>query len=209
MLNKRLISIGIGSIFLLTAIFATGYSFINKDYTQVLWMCYSMLALIGIGIAIGNTRILASQLNIILVPFIIWNIDFFHILIFSEPLWGITNYFFESDLIIPKTFTLQHIFTLPLAFVYLYIMKLEKKDAWKISISQVTILFFATLYLSEPTRNLNCAFESCMPFIPTNSFYPLIWFMVVFSGIFITNYILVSIPFFKKLKSQVKQNSRH
>jgi len=107
------------------AFFSLGYSAVintavNENTDGILWFCYAGLMLMGIGVLGRKPNLILSQLNILVIPLIFWNIDFFAFLINGESLFGIVDYFFEVGPIISRIITLQHLFTLPLAFYALY-----------------------------------------------------------------------------------------
>ena len=82
---------------------------------QILWFCYLGLVLIGIGIFMGNGGLIGSQIAILGIPLIIWDVDFIYRAIFGAPLLGITNYLFVNRPILSQLISAQHLFTLPLA----------------------------------------------------------------------------------------------
>lgn len=171
--------------------------FIAKNPSQLLWLCYIGLLIIGIGVYRRSGWLIASQLNILFLPVIIWNIDFFYQLTFGSSLFGIAQYFFNSNLSLGKVISLQHIITVPLAIFCLYKMGLKRKDAWKISIFQITVFYFLTFLLTNSSQNVNCVFGGCAR-IPPFSGYPLIWFALFILLIIITNTI-INLIFYKKL----------
>ena len=86
----------LGVIYISLGILAFYNAIKYTEIAGVLWFSYVAFFLIGIGLLTRNSYLIASQLNIILIPYIIWNIDFFYILLTGNSLWGITNYFFTS-----------------------------------------------------------------------------------------------------------------
>ena len=173
---------------------------LNQDsfgLAPILWLCYMVMILIGIGVLTRNSLLVLSQLNIIFIPFLIWNLDFFFILFTGNPLFDVANYFFIPGPLIGKLITSQHIFTLPILIYTLYLLKIEEKRAWIISIVQIAFVFVITRMVSSPDENINCVFKSCTNF-EFIGYYPLVWFVVFFMMIYVTNYLLTKIGFLIK-----------
>src|SRR3989344_9685731 len=129
--------IGFFLVFLGILAFYNGFN--SVGLSGILWFSYTALFLIGIGILTRNSYLIASQLNIILIPYIFWNIDFFYVLLTGNTLWGVTNYFFTSRPTIAQMITLQHLITIPVSLLAIYFIKLKRKDFWKLSAIQVTL----------------------------------------------------------------------
>jgi hypothetical protein len=187
--GKRIILNIIGVYFLILGITAISLSLLKQMPTQLLYACYIGMILIGIGILTRKSFLILSQIYIIAIPSIVWGIDFFHWLIFKTPLWGMTDYFFLSSAItLDKFISLQHFYIFPLA---IYTAKLirKEKNAWKLSLIQLIIIFLAVKILSPPELNINCVFYSCIDInwiLP----YNLIWFLISFSIVGITALLL-------------------
>ena len=166
--------------------------------TQIFWMCYITLFLIGFGIIRRDGSLIASQLSIIVIPFIIWNIDFFSNLLTGNSIWGMTSYFFSRDFpIVSKFVTLQHLFTIPLAVIALWLIKLKRKDYWKISVLQAILVFLTSFIFATSLNNINCVYESCA--IPTFiTPYFIQWFVIMFAMILITSIIINTLSFLHK-----------
>jgi len=185
MKKKAVLNI-IGIFFLVLGIAAILNAIHIKDYSGVLWFCYFGLILIGISILKRNSYLLTAQLNILTIPLLFWTIDFFYALFNTQSLFGIVDYFFLRDGIIGKIISSQHVFTLPLSFYALHLLKLKKDKSWKLSFLEITILYFVTLLLTQEASNINCVYRSCNNFIP-NEFYTFNWFVPAFSMIILTN----------------------
>ena len=187
----------VGILFLTLGVLAYYRGIQVSGLAGVLWFSYTALLLIGIGILTKNSYLIGSQINIIFIPYILWNIDFFYILITSESLWGITNYFFTSRPILSQIITLQHLFIIPVSLISLYFIKLKRNDFWKLSLVQVAIFFFI-IRIINPTENINCVLENCLPFQITLIPYPLVWFLTYIAMIFLTSLLLVKSKIFIK-----------
>jgi len=197
--SQELILKIIGIFLIVFAVFAITYAGYRGMPDLIFWFCYLGMFIIGIGCLTKNDSLIASQINLIAGFLIFWIADFFYIFIADKTLFGITNYFFEEALILPRIITLEHFFLLPLSIYALYLVKLKTKDFWKISILQAMIIFAILRIFNISEYNVNCSFYSCVSFIPNNSFYILNWFIIVFAMIFITNFILVKL-FYKNSK---------
>ena len=79
-MNTNWILYFFGAFFLgigLTAIFNTIYIG-NTD--GILWLCYMSMFIISIGMFFKDDGLIMSQLNIIFIPLLFWNVDFFYVL---------------------------------------------------------------------------------------------------------------------------------
>ena len=196
--TKSFVLTVIGIIFIALGILAYYNGIKFSGIEGVLWFSYTALFLIGLGILTRNSYLIASQVNIILIPYIFWNIDFFYILITSNSLWGITNYFFEPRALLSQIITLQHVFIIPLSLLAIYFIKLKRRDFWKFSLAQITIFFFIIRIIGSREGNINCVFENCLPldisFVP----YPVVWFLAYIIMIFLTTLLLTKTKIFLK-----------
>ncbi|MEA3329652.1 MAG: hypothetical protein U9Q06_02815 [Nanoarchaeota archaeon] len=193
---KNLFLNGLGGFFILVGLIAIINANYEYDFLSILWFCYLGLILIGVGVLFRNSFLIASQLNILTIPLIIWSLDFIYFIFTKNYLFGITDYFFEAGPLISKIVTVQHLYTIPLAFIALYLIKLKRKNAWKLSIFQV-VAFYAGIYFFTPVeRNINCVFKFCGDFqVPM--LYSVFWFVIFFTMIFFTNFALNKL-FYKK-----------
>ncbi|MFH1607739.1 MAG: hypothetical protein ABIA78_01260 [archaeon] len=177
----------LGIFFLVWGIIAISVSMYNQNPTQVLYMCYLGLILIGVGILTKRSFIIMSQIYILAIPLIVWDIDFLHWLILNKPLFGITNYFFaEGHSIIGKIISLQHLFTVPVAIYASKIIGVKRKDAWKWSFIQIIFVYIFISLLSNPDININCVFNSCIN-VYFGLPYRLTWFIIIFGMTFLTS----------------------
>ncbi|MCH7850384.1 MAG: hypothetical protein IH845_01950 [Nanoarchaeota archaeon] len=181
----------LGLFFITLAILAV-YNTIKKGNLEgIFWFCYLGLLLIGIGILLRNGTILASQLNILIIPLIVWAIDFSsYFLIGGRTIFGFTEYMFVEGRVGEKLISLQHLFTIPLSLYALKLIKLKNKSTWKISIAQLVALSIVVLLFTSKETNINCIYSSCLNFLNTNSSYPLIWISAVLIIIYSTSKII-------------------
>lgn len=191
----------LGIFFVILALIAYFNAIRFEGTAGFLWFSYTALLLIGIGILYKKPQLIASQLNIILIPYIVWNIDFFSILIFSQSIFGITEYFFAPGRpLTSQIITLQHIFIVPISLIFLYYNKLESKNFWKISAIQVTFFYILGILIGGAQNNVNCIFENCLPFSIPSNIYPIAWFAAYAFMIFSTTYFLTKMKLFTKTK---------
>ena len=197
--NKNFILTILGILFIAFGTLAIINIFINGVIDSIFWICYFSVFIIGIGILIKNGELILSQLNILTIFLLIWIGDFFYILVTGNQGLGVTNFFKVSGTL-STIISLQHFFVLPLAFFALYLVKYKQKDTWKISIIEMTFIFIFLQIFGSKITNVNCVFRSCSNLLQnidpvTHIIY---WFIIVFSGILLTNYIINKIKIFQK-----------
>ena len=187
----------IGTIYLTLGILAFYNAIRYAETAGILWFSYIAFFLIGFGIITRNSYLVASQMSIILIPYILWNIDFFYILITSSSLWGITDYFFlPGRPLLTRIITLQHLFTIPVSLFSIYLIKLKRSDFWKFSLAQITIFFFIIRIIGNREENVNCVFENCLPFEIPFVPYAVAWFLAYIIMIFFTTLLLTKTKIF-------------
>ena len=189
--KKRLIINLIGFFYLLFGVSAIVNTIYQNNSAPLLWFCYVGMILLGIGALRKDSLLVASQLNILAIPLIVWTIDLIYGLIMGQTLFGVVDYFFLPGPLLGKIISLQHLFTIPLGIYLLFLVKLKRKDAWKLSFVTLIILFFVTRFFTAEFYNINCVYEPCMNFSFGTSIYPIVWFFVSFVGVFLTNSLIV------------------
>src|SRR3989338_2312893 len=97
----------IGLIYIIFGVSSVVNALYLGNPTQILWGCYMGLLLLGAGVLQRNGRLIGSQLCILLIPVLLWNVDFFYRLITGEVLWGVTTYMFERGFNISRIISLQ------------------------------------------------------------------------------------------------------
>lgn len=193
--NKSILLNILGIFFLAFGLLAMVNSLINEQPTQILYMCYLGLVFIGIGILTRKSFIIMSQLYILTIPLLFWDIDFLYHFIFNKSLLGITDYFFVNNAFtIGKIISLQHLFTLPLAIYAVSLIGVKRRDAWKWSFFQIILVFLAVSFISPAELNINCVFKPCLN-VESGLPYGLTWFLAIFAMTFLSvlvlNYFLV------------------
>lgn len=200
--NKTIFLNLLGTYFLLLGITAVISSLHKQTPSQIFYICYIGMILIGIGILTRRSFIILSQVYILALPLLIWDIDFIHWLIFKSSLWGITDYFFLNlSATLDKFVSLQHLYTIPLSIYAVKLIGIKRKDAWKWSFIQLIIVFLVVTNFSASKLNINCVFYSCTNnsygFLP----YALVWFLASFGMTIVTALILNNFLSNKKQKS--------
>ena len=191
--KKRLIINLIGFFYLLFGVSAIVNTIYQNNSAPLLWFCYVGMILLGIGALRKDSLLVASQLNILAIPLIVWTIDLIYGLIMGQTLFGVVDYFFLPGPLLGKIISLQHLFTIPLGIYLLFLVKLKRKDAWKLSFVTLIILFFITRFFTAEFYNINCVYKPCMNFNFGTSIYPIVWFFVSFVGVFLTNSFIVKL----------------
>jgi hypothetical protein len=190
-----------GVIFIVLGITAIINSVILTDNaSQILWLCYFGLVIIGSGMIMKNDLMILSQLNILTFPLIFWNIDFLYYLFTSSSLWGITDYMFiYSTITLGKLISLQHLFTIPLSIYALYLIKINNRKSWIWSFAQMIIIYIFVVSFTNPIYNINCVFKPCLDyFLYVPLPYIITWFATSLIIISVTATIINWLPFIQK-----------
>jgi len=195
--RKRIILNVIGAVLLVMGILAVSHAIYVGRYELILWLCYFALILIGIGSLRKNSTLILSQLNIMALPLIVWSIDFIFVL-FGGSFLGISEYFFDPRYtIFGKIITSQHLFTLPLGLYALHLLKIKKNKAWIISLIQLVLIYLLTILFTPEASNINCVFRECFN-INFPEPYLVVWFILTFFTVYLTNAILNNLNFLKE-----------
>ena len=182
-----------GVFFVVLGILAIINSFFYLEVASFLWLCYLSLILIGAGMIFRSSYLIVMQLNIVFIPLVFWNVDFFYQLFSKKSLYGITDYFFTGGLNSLGSFvSLQHIYILPLSVYIVYRLGVKDRRIWIASFIEVLIVFFASLFFSSASENANCVIVSCADFIRVSGIqYNLLWIVSMFVAIYLSNYFFV------------------
>ena len=189
----------IGLILVAIGAFALGYNIYMGRYYNLLWFCYIGLVLLGLGAIFRNGDLIMTQLNILTIPLLIWIVDFGYYYFFNRPLFGISNYFFEPSYgAIDKFISIQHLFTLPLAFYALSIIKIREIDMWSWSFGQAVLTYVITLLFVSAAYNINYINSISFLTIDLGRYYPLAWMGVAFIGVYATNAVIAALDVFNR-----------
>lgn len=190
----------VGIVFILFGVAAIIQSFVESNPLQILWLCYASIIILGIGIIKKNGFLLLTQINIMFIPMVVWNIDLFYTFITNKPLLGITNYIFKYGGPFRLEFLIssQHLFAIPLSILLLYFIKIKRKDAWKWSSIEILSFFIFTRLFTPKILNINLAFgpfyESGISYLT----YSISWMVGFIIVIFLTNLLFTRKLFLKK-----------
>ncbi len=192
----------IGLIFLIFGVAAISNTLFHLDegLAPILWFSYIGLIVLAIGCFRRNGELIASQLCILTIPYVFWNIDFFTHLFSGASVWGTADYIFLEGDLLGKIISIQHIFNIPLSFLALWLIGLKRRDFWKISFVEMVILFFVSRLFTDYEQNVNCVYHNCATF-DLGIWYPLQWFLVYGLTILVTFWILKCI-FYKNRNNQ-------
>lgn len=131
-----------------------------KKYGPLNFLWFSDIALIGTAIALwSESSFLASMMAVgVLLPELLWNVDFFARLLFGVRLVGLSDYMFDEDR--PRYLRLLSLFHLVLPAVLAWLVATLGYDqrAW---VAQTVLALFVlplTYALTEPKRNINWVF---------------------------------------------------
>ncbi len=197
--NERIILYSIVIILLVSLSLILLSYFLEKDYNSFLWVCYTAILLICIGIIFKKPNLILIQIIILLIPDLLWVMDVIFILITGKTIFGFGNTYFLSRPLLQQLGSLQHFFTVPLSLVALSFMKIKKNYKVLLASFIELIIFFILTSLSSSLPGINCLPLNCtslhiLEFIP----YQIRWFAFGFSFITISYFIITSLPFVKK-----------
>lgn len=199
-LKYRILSF-LGFLLILIGFVAVLNSFYAGRPFNVLWFSYFTLFFVGWGILKKSSFITQGQTNVILIPHLIWIIDFFYVAIFSKNLWGATEYLFKQTSLISNFVSLSHLIILPIAFFALYVLGTNTKSLL-FSTIEILLVFTLTFLLTSPEKNINCIYTSCfqLPFEFSNYF--LAWWVLILL-MTILSYLFLLLIFPKKRNKKV------
>ena len=181
----------IGILSILLSIIGIIVNIRAETHYNLVWFCNHTSLILGLAFIFRSSFWITAQLNIGFFPQLFWSIDFLSKLLFNRFIFGFTDYMFspyyDKALYI---LSWNHIFIMPIALVVLYFLNTPRKDAWKGSLLH-SILLIPLSYMFAPDLNLNCMHKSCLFFIPTFTFYKIIWPLIMLIIVIIpTNYLL-------------------
>ncbi|NMB67049.1 hypothetical protein GYA25_03250 [Candidatus Woesearchaeota archaeon] len=155
----------VGFVFALIYFYVFSLFIFIDDYAVGLtWMCYLGILLITIGIFLKNSDIVLSQVYLLLIPDLLWLIDFFYTLIFGHSLLGFDNFFFRTPYLERKILSLQHLVTPYLAIFSLYLFKPKKKlRPLLFSFLELIVMFLLGIFVFPASEGINCLpdYNSC------------------------------------------------
>ena len=189
----------VGLLYIAIGIISYYIGIIDIGISGIFWFSYTAFFLIGLGILFRKSYLIASQLAIVFIPYLIWSIDFFYVLITGIRLFGITDYIFWPGPVVPKLITLQHLFTIPFALLAIHSIKLKRGTFWILSLAEIAFFFVVVKFLTFPGKNVNCVFQNCLPFSFDFLPYSAAWFLM-FGTMIIISAIIINLAFFREEK---------
>ncbi len=179
----------VGFVFALIYLYVFSlFIFLDNYAIGLTWMCYLGILLITIGIFLKNSDIILSQVYLLLIPDLLWFIDFFYRLIFGYSLLGFDNFFFRTPYLERKILSLQHLVTPYLAIFSIYLLKPKKKlKPLLFSFIELIILFILGIFVFPVSEGINCLpdYNSCffnrpLSFLNYQSagIYQLVWILI-------------------------------
>lgn len=198
--TKTIVLNSFGIFFLLFSFLSFGNALSGGSLTKISFLCYLGTLIIGIGILTKKDFLILSQIYILFIPHLFWVVDFVYLMLNGIPLWGLTDYVFESSTLVGNIISVQHFFTIPLAIFALTLIKKDRKNSLRLALLQITAVYFFLRFFSPPELNINCVFKACIN-ISLGLPYIVTWFILFFSIILVTslavNYLL---DFLEKVK---------
>lgn len=191
---KNLILYSIAILFLTIVTLTIIFHIQSEIYFSIFWVCYIFLILVPIGIILKKSNLILSQLIILLIPDLIWTIDFIIMLTTGNSPLGFAKFFFGGPRgPLQNILTLHHIFAIPLTISALFLIKPEKtKIPLIIAFSEIILILI--LGLTFPIfYGINClpTPEVCMTVIfPKFIPYSIIW-LGVMSLFMIISYFII------------------
>lgn len=146
---------------------------------EFFWFCNHIPLVMGISLLFRKYKIFVGEFLLILIPSIIWNIDFFNYIFTGNVLLG-DVYYYESitNIFIEIGTGVIHLSTLVFSVLIIFLLKGDFKNSWIYGgVHGIIIIPFAFL-LEGKLFNLNCMVESCIPFIPNFKFYTIAFIIV-------------------------------
>ncbi len=184
--GKEIVLRTIGAILIFIGGVSIFYSIFDGRPEEIIWLCYIGALIMGFGFLLRKDYLVISQFIILLIPLIIWDIDFVFYFIKGESFFGIADYFFYTDGIANRLISLQHILVLPLMVLGVYFIEWSSW-AWKLSLGEMGLIFVLGRLFTSESLNMNCVFRNCLPFSVGS--YEIVWFVVVIFGVLLINFI--------------------
>jgi hypothetical protein len=180
--------------------------FFSTNYIQGLfWGCYIGILIITISIFLKNSDLLCSQIFLILIPDLLWILDFFSQILFGNSIIGLDNSFFTSPFLSRKILSLHHLLTPILSLTALSLLRPPKKFSKSLLISfiELFLIFVISPYLNFKD-NINClpSSQGCILFnLPFYLPYALFWIMTT-SFFILISFLLIKFVYFKLVLSK-------
>jgi len=185
-------SIGIFLIFIsiLRLFFLDGY----ETLPQFLWLCNHIPLVIGIAILFRNSFWLTAEFSFLFAGMLLWDIDFLAYFLFKKVIFESALYIFNATgTMFFYLSTVLHLFTLPLAFTAIWLLKKPEPNAWKGSVVHALVLMPLVAYIGEG-YNINFFLKPNTTLILNFALYPIALVIFYFCCFVIpTNLLIVKL----------------
>ncbi len=177
--KERLLNV-LGFLLIFSSIFVI-YFMSKENPVYVFWLSNHVPLIIGIAILTRNSFLLAAEMSLLFIGELGWVLDFISKLLFGFYIFGSTEYMFNPAY--PATLywaSMEHLIILPAGILALFLLKKAEKNAWVLSLAHGTIILIIS-FLFGSAYNLNCAYKSCITWLPTFDFYSAVWPIIYFT----------------------------
>lgn len=163
----------------------------------ILWFCNHQSFVYALAIWKKNPRWITAELNLGIIPQILWGIDYLGYILTGKFIWGITQYMFVENYAASTYYlSLQHFVLAPIALYALYKIGKPTMRDWQLTLAHLAVMVALTWALTAPDYNVNCVFKNaCVPYLQeTVPYWPIVWAAIVLFVIVLpTNWVLYSV----------------
>ncbi len=160
----------------------------------ILWFCNHQSIVYALAIWKRNPRWITAELNLGIIPQLLWGIDYLGHVLTGKFIWGITEYMFTQNYAAATYYiSLQHFIVAPIALYALYKIGTPTMKDWKLTLAHVAVMIALTFAFTTADYNVNCAYKNdCVPYLPKEiPFWPVVWAIITLIVIILpTNYLL-------------------
>jgi hypothetical protein len=175
--EKVLNFIGVSLIFF--AIVNLIIKFFYGVLIEFFWFCNNVPIFMGISILLRKRKLFVGSFLLLIIPSLVWNIDFFSYLFRGDVLLGDVSYFQNfGNIFLRISSGFVHFSTLLLSTWTLFLVKGDIKNSWIYGFIYGLLFFPFSFLLQGKLFNLNCVLESCIPFIPNFELFPFVFIFV-------------------------------
>ena len=163
----------------------------------ILWFCNHQSFVYAIAIWKRNPRWITAELNLGMIPQILWGIDYLGYIFTGKFIWGITQYMFVENYAASTYYiSLQHFVLAPMALYALYKIGKPTMRDWKLTMVHIIVMVVLIFSLTSAEYNVNCVYKNaCVPYLSeTIPFWPIVWTAIVLFVIVLpTNWALYAV----------------
>lgn len=141
-------------------------------WRNLIWLCNHMSIILGIAFLGRNRFWITAEMNLAMIPQLIWSIDFIGALLTGTFVFNSTQYMFSPEYNPFLYFlSLNHLFITPIALFGLYRLGGAVNALSGSAIHG--IILWAASHLFVKDMNLNCLITPCIPIAPEPYFLTL------------------------------------